>query len=228
MSKLSELKEKLRSPLPWHFAGVGVLLILALVLGVRFTLDWIETSGSKSDELASRQTQLKMLEVQTVPLRGIDKRVDESRKQIKEFYDKRIPTNYSTITSQLGLLAVKHGVRLTRAQYSPAKPGQDLTEVKLDATISGEYTSIMQFVNALERDEDFFVIRSMNLTGQQGGLVNLRLQVSTWMRPADAVNVPASDDEDEDGASDEKKSPDNGGKKGNTVPATMGQQKGGE
>jgi hypothetical protein len=26
----------------------------------------------------------------------------------------------------------------------------------------------------------------MALTGQQGGLVNLRLRVSTWLRPADA------------------------------------------
>jgi hypothetical protein len=29
----------------------------------------------------------------------------------------------------------------------------------------------------------FFVIRGMQLTGQQGGLVNLRLRVSTWLRP---------------------------------------------
>jgi hypothetical protein len=45
----------------------------------------------------------------------------------------------------------------------------------------------MRFVNALERDKTFFVIRAMALTGQQGGLVNLRLRVSTWMRTADAA-----------------------------------------
>jgi hypothetical protein len=28
----------------------------------------------------------------------------------------------------------------------------------------------------------------MSLTGQQGGLVNLRLRVSTWLRPADVPN----------------------------------------
>jgi Tfp pilus assembly protein PilO len=218
MSRLSEVKEQLRSPLPWHFAGVGILLILVIVLGVRFTLDWIETSGSKSDELASRQTQLKLLEMQTAPLRGIDKRVDESRKQIAAFYEKRIPTTYSTIAAQIGQLAVMDGVRLTRMQYAPGKPGQELTEVKLDATISGEYTSIMKFINGLERDEDFFVIRSMNLTGQQAGTVNLRLQVSTWMRPADAANMPANDEDDQGTPSDEKK--------GNA--GTRATQKGGE
>jgi hypothetical protein len=57
----------------------------------------------------------------------------------------------------------------------------------MDAGISGDYPQIMRFVNALERDQTFFVIRAMSLTGQQGGLVNLRLRVSTWLRPADAA-----------------------------------------
>src|ERR1035438_8817445 len=106
MIKLSEVKEQLRSPLPWHIAGVAILAILALILGVRFSLDWIATSGSKSDELQNRQTQLRLLEIQTAPLRGIDKRVDESRAQMKNFYEKRIPTNYSTIATHLGDIAV--------------------------------------------------------------------------------------------------------------------------
>jgi hypothetical protein len=57
----------------------------------------------------------------------------------------------------------------------------------MDAGISGSYPEIMRFVNSLERDQNFFVIRTMALTGQQGGLVNLRLRVSTWLRPADAA-----------------------------------------
>jgi hypothetical protein len=55
----------------------------------------------------------------------------------------------------------------------------------MDSSISGSYPDIMRFVNSLERNEMFFVIRGMQLTSQQGGLVNLRLRVSTWMRPAD-------------------------------------------
>ena len=57
----------------------------------------------------------------------------------------------------------------------------------MDAGISGDYPSIMRFVNGLERDQTFFMIRAMSLTSQQGGLVNLRLRVSTWLRPADAA-----------------------------------------
>jgi type IV pilus assembly protein PilO len=70
-------------------------------------------------------------------------------------------------------------------QYTQGLPGADLTEISMDSSLSGNYPDIMRFVNSLERNEMFFVIRGMQLTGQQGGLVNLRLRVSTWMRPAD-------------------------------------------
>jgi hypothetical protein len=88
---------------------------------------------------------------------------------------------------RIGELEVKSGARLSRVQYTQGPQGVDLTEVSLDAGISGAYPDIMRFVNGLERDQMFFVVRGMQLTGQQGGLVNLRLRVSTWMRPADAA-----------------------------------------
>jgi hypothetical protein len=78
-------------------------------------------------------------------------------------------------------------VRLSRVQYTQCAPGPGLTEISLDASISGGYPAIMRFINSIERDPMFFIIRSMSLTGQQGGLVNLRLRVSTWLRPADAA-----------------------------------------
>jgi Tfp pilus assembly protein PilO len=111
--------------------------------------------------------------------------VGASREQIQAFYEKRIPSHYSTFAERVGDLQVKSGVRLSRVQYTQGPPGDDLTEVSLDAGISGSYPDIMRFVNSLERDPMFFVIRGMQLTGQQGGLVNLRLRVSTWMRAAD-------------------------------------------
>ncbi len=80
---------------------------------------------------------------------------------------------------------VASGVRLTRVQYTQGEPGPGLTEITMDASISGNYPAIMRFVNSMERDPMFFIIRAMALTGQQGGLVNLRMRVSTWLRPSD-------------------------------------------
>ena len=183
----SHWRERLASPLTWHFAVFAVMLLLVIGLAVRFGLDWAATNGRSTDALAGKQVELKALDLQTAPLRGLDKRVDETRSQMRSFYDKRIPRNYSSISARIGDLEVASGVRLTRVQYSQGKPGPDLTEILMEAGISGDYSQIMRFVNSLERDQTFFVIRSMALTGQQGGQVNLRLSVSTWLRRADAA-----------------------------------------
>jgi len=194
-------RERMSSPLTWHYIGLAVLGLIVLVLAIRLGLDWAATNASSNDALVSKQIELKTLELQTAPLRGLDQRVVESRKQIENFYAERIPANYSSIAAEVGNLAVKSGVQLSGIQYTQSATTGDLTELSLDARINGEYPQIMHFVNGLERDKTFFIIRSMAFTGHVG----LRLRVSTWMRPGDvpsgrpptppetpAGNVPAS------------------------------------
>jgi Tfp pilus assembly protein PilO len=203
MKKPSLWRERLASPLTWHYVGFGILLVLVIGLAVRLGLDWAATNGRSTDALAEKQMELKSKELQTAPLRGLDKRVELARAQRKDFFDKRIPPNYSSIAARVGELQVKSGVRMSRLQYTQNPPGSDLTEISLDAGISGSYPQIMRFINSLERDQTFFVIRTMALTGQQGGLVNLRLRVSTWLRPADAEasGLPPTPKEGSEGSS---------------------------
>jgi hypothetical protein len=181
-------RDRMASPLSWHYVGLAVLIALVIGLAIRLGLDWSATNGSAADALATKQVQLKALTLETAPLRGLDQRVAESRTQMQQFYAKRIPANYSQIASRIGDLEVKSGVRLSRVQYAQSAPTGDLTEISMDAGVSGAYPQIMRFVNGLERDQTFFVIRAMALTGQQGGMVNLRLRLSAWLRTADAVN----------------------------------------
>jgi hypothetical protein len=49
----------------------------------------------------------------------------------------------------------------------------------------------MRFINGIERDQDhvFFIIDRVALTGQQGGLVNLRMQLRTYIQGG-ATDLP--------------------------------------
>jgi Tfp pilus assembly protein PilO len=181
----SKWVERLTSPLTWHFVGFTILLLLAIGMCVRLGLDWAATNSRSADVLAGKQIELRAQEIQTAPLRGLDRRVEKTREEMLAFYKKRIPADYSLISSRIGELAVGSGVRLSRMQYTQGAPGIDLSEISIDAGISGDYPAIMRFVNRIERDQTFFIIRAMSLTSQQGGLVNLRLRVSTWLRPQD-------------------------------------------
>jgi type IV pilus assembly protein PilO len=187
MSRFSVIRERLFSPVGLHAVGFCVLAIATILLGIRVGLDWRATSSSNVDAMAGRQAELRTLELQTAPLRGLDKKVDKSRAQIDEFYANRIPPSYSAFLERLGQLKEKAPVQLTRASYTQAPGSGDLTEIRMDAGVSGDYTAIMRFINGLERSQTFFIIRAMALSGQQSGTVNLRLQVSTWLRPADAA-----------------------------------------
>jgi type IV pilus assembly protein PilO len=178
-------RERLASPLTWHWVGFAVMILFVSVLAIRLALDWSATGAGSNDALVNKQIELKTLEVQTAPLRGLEQRVKDSRVHIQDFYNRRIPANYSSISSDVGNLAVNSGVQLSRMQYTQGASAGDLTEISLDSSITGQYHQIMHFVNGLERDKTFFLIRSMAFTGQQGGLVSLRLRVSTWLRPAD-------------------------------------------
>lgn len=194
--------ERLSSPLTWHYVGSALLLAVTVALAIRLGLDWAAIDGRAADALTGRQIELKALDLQIVPLRGLDQRIAKSRAAMQTFFQKRIPPNYSSISNRVNELAVGSGVRLTRVQYTQGAPGIDLTEISMDAAVTGEYPAIMHFVNSLERDPVFFVIRTMNLTSQQGGQVSLRMRVSTWLRPADAEasGLPATPSADQTAA----------------------------
>ena len=181
------LRERLTSPLTWHIVGFAILLVAAIILAIRLGLDWTATDSHSTNILAGKQVQLKALELQTAPLRGIDQRVEDTRLQLAKFEQKRIPPNYSSIDERINELEVASGVRLTRVQYTQGKPISGLTEISVDINLSGDYPAIMRFVNNIERNPIFFLIRTMSFTGAQAGLVNLRMQLSTWLRPADAA-----------------------------------------
>jgi type IV pilus assembly protein PilO len=175
-----------------HIAVVALLAIANLVMLVQLGLAWHTLREDRPEQLELKRSDLRMAELQAKPLRNLPERVADSTKGATHFYDARVPGADSAILSELGALASKANVRMSRGQYSFAPVLHDVTEVRMDETVSGEYTDLMRFINSVERDKMFFVINGLTLTGQQGGLVNLRLKVTTYLHGADAQHLPAT------------------------------------
>ena len=147
-------------------------------------------NSQRPEVVQQEKLAYKALELQAAPLRGLPGKVELARTDAGKFYELRIPANYSSIAAELGTLAVKNEVRLTRVQYTQSPALEGLAEIRMDAALSGEYPGLMRFINGLERDKNFFLISGLTLTGQQGGVVNLRMRVITYLRAADAAAVP--------------------------------------
>ena len=185
------------SVLNLHFAGVALLLILNLVLGVRLFLAWSTLRSASAEQLQQQQTAYRALQIEMSPLRGFPQKVDLSRAQADEFYAARFPSAYSTVSATINDLATKNSVRLTNLAYTPTPAVAGLAQLRMDASLSGEYAPMMHFINGLERSKTFFLINGLTLTGQQGGLVNLRLRLNTYLHAAGLNGLPAPVQRDE-------------------------------
>jgi type IV pilus assembly protein PilO len=180
------------SQLNLHIAGVALLAILNIFLLVRLGFALNDLGSGRQERLSQAQAQLAQLRVQTAGLNGLPQKVDQSHKDADKFYGQRIPANYSSVLADLGELAAKNNVRLTRAGYTQTPAIEGVAELRIDASLGGEYSGVMRFINGLERDKTFFLITAITLTGQQGGLVNLRLRLDTYLHAADAKDLPPS------------------------------------
>jgi Tfp pilus assembly protein PilO len=168
-----------------HFAGVAALLIFVLYLAVHLFFIWQKLGTLDANALDSQRVTLHAAQIAAMPLRGLDTKLVDSKAEADKFYAKRLPYAYSQVAAELGALTNKQGVRLARVQYAQngMLSGDDaLTEVRMDASISGDYRPVVQFINAVERDRMFFLITNINLTGQQTGVVNLRIRLTTYLR----------------------------------------------
>ena len=175
-----------------HIAGVVVLAGVFLFVGGKAIVAVHDAGAAQSASFAQQQIRYAQLQAQMAHIQGLPQKVDQARDEGAQFYDKRIAPNYSTVAEELGAIEVKDQVRMSRASYTAAPAIEGLRELRIDANLSGDYAPLMHFINDLERDRNhvFSIIDGLTLTGQQGGLVNLRLRVSTWLQ-AGATDIPA-------------------------------------
>lgn len=170
----------------------GLLLLFDLVLATRLAVAWHD---GHSDETAQYNADLRtyaQLQSQAARLQALPAQLQGSRTAADVFFSSRIPPSESAVLTELGALTTHDRVRLSRASYPVASAIPGLIELRIDANVAGEYTPVMHFINDLERDRNhaFFIIRSVTLTGQQGGVVNLRLRMTTYLRE-DAAGAAA-------------------------------------
>ena len=80
------------------------------MLLTRLVLAWHTLRTDRPEEIAALQSNLKALQLENKPLRGLPAKVKLSSEQAKKFYGSRMPANYSSISAELDALAQKNNV----------------------------------------------------------------------------------------------------------------------
>ncbi len=185
LPRLSTRARQLLTAVNFHFAGVAALAVLDLYLLGHLLFAWQALSASGPESLRQQRTMLSAARIAGRPLEGIDAKLTNATAQADTFYANRLPYAYSQVLTELGALTTRANVRLGRVQYGylpELSGGYALTEIRMDATVSGDYRSVIGMINSLERDRMFFTITGITLTGQQTGQANLRLRLVTYLR----------------------------------------------
>lgn len=179
------------SALNLHYAGVALLGLVNLYLLVHMGFAWQRANSEDAEAQAQQRVELKTAEIAARPLQGLDVKLAAASGNADRFYRERLPVSYSEVLTELGVLSKRQGVRLAHVNYSQAPVAGEgasgqaagrLTEVRMDASLSGQYRALVLFLNGLERDRVFFVISGVTLTGQQTGTVSLRIRLATYLR----------------------------------------------
>lgn len=162
--------------------AVDLLLIIYLLL----------PGSSPSARLAQEESlreQAKTLTREVAPLNGIDKKLAQTRVDVKKFYEQKVPSQFSQISQNLEKLMQETGVTTAGIRYNqdrnPSNEKNELPDVQrinIETTVTGEYAKVARFINAMEQDKFVFIINQIALTSQESGVVSLQIKFETFLK----------------------------------------------
>jgi Tfp pilus assembly protein PilO len=165
------------------------LILADIALGV---YTWNLASGqSAQQELATLQRNAKLLKADIEYAQRTRRDIPAIQKQCDQYEHSMFPASsgYSSVTADLNALAAKSGVRLGASTFhsSEVKGHEQLKELNIDAGVTGSYSGVVHFLNALQRSANLYAVESLSARpeGQnQGpkGLLQVALHIKTYFR----------------------------------------------
>jgi len=163
--------------------ALAVMAGVDLLATVVYFSPLVGSAESRRQELNRLQMELATKTRQVAPLKDLPHKVDIARHQIVDFYKKRFPAQDSEIVDRFDKLAAANGVTIVQSQYKRKDEGPgNLRPVEITADLAGNYTSLAHFINALERDQMFFIIDGVTLGGEPQGPVKLGMKLEAYLK----------------------------------------------
>jgi Tfp pilus assembly protein PilO len=165
---------------------LAAFLIVDLGLGAYLLWPGASDHTKRAAEEQQLQQQLILKTRDVAPFLDIDRKLVDTRAQIKKFYNERIPAYWSQIASELHKLETANGVsEPVSIRYKAEDVGlPNLQQVEVETAIAGDYTNITRFINAVERDRLLFVIEGVSVSGQPAGTVQVQIRLQTFLKGA--------------------------------------------
>ncbi|HWW16995.1 MAG TPA: GspMb/PilO family protein [Candidatus Saccharimonadales bacterium] len=174
-----------------------IVSLLVLLIGADLALGiytWnLASTQSAQQELGIMMRNRDLLKKDIQRANEIRAHIPAIQKDCDAFEQSLFPetTGYSAVTAELSALAAKSNLRLdSRAFTSKNVKGHDLTELKIEAQVTGDYRGVVRFLNGLQRSDNFYAVDGLSArsaTATQGGAkgaLQVTVHLKTYFRAA--------------------------------------------
>lgn len=118
--------------------------------------------------------------------------IPKTQKDCDRFEQSLFPASsgYSAVRAELGSIARKSGSRLENIAFKQTDiANRGITEVAIDATVNGDYKSVIGFLNGLQRSPSLYPVDSLTLAKEtsnqsSANVIKVALHLKTYFRTA--------------------------------------------
>lgn len=173
--------------------GGGVaLLILGDVAMAVFSWELASAPRTPRQQFSAEMQQHDLLKADIKRALDIQAKIPAIQKDCDQFEQSLLSNSsgYSSVTFELGNTAKKAGIQLEDLSFKPTEiASRKMTEVAIDATISGDYKSVIQFLNGLQRSKNLYEVDSLALASETAsqapaGIIKVAVHLKTYFRVA--------------------------------------------
>jgi Tfp pilus assembly protein PilO len=179
-----------RNSSPWK---KYVTAVLCLLFAVDVALAFFVWQGGREGPEAKRR-QRDHLALQAKLLKADVERGEEIKASLPQvgtdcdgFYKSDFlpaSTGYSAILAELTEITRKAGLRTSGVTFQQKElKGHGVTEIAMKTTVEGDYPALIEFIHALERSKNFYLLDNLTLAsaGSTPG-IKLNLDLRTFFR----------------------------------------------
>jgi Tfp pilus assembly protein PilO len=152
-------------------AGLAVLLAADVAL-TYFNSKLSSPGNERQETLTSANRRLALVKADVERANKIRGTIPEILKKFDQFESTLLPGSkgYSVIAQELDEYARDTRLTVENVQLHPKDvSGRDLTELDMDASVSGDYNGIVNFLNRLQRSKNVYIVDSLAVDTEAAG-----------------------------------------------------------
>jgi Tfp pilus assembly protein PilO len=165
---------------------LGILAVVNIVLYVTMNLPRLHRQAVEERRLAAVTQGLSEVSRRVGTMKDLDQRFEGEQDKVKRFYGDILGTKDARmirIQREVRAIASTLGMDPETIAYQPElldKVG--LIRFSVNVPLSGDYRNLRQFINKIEKSENFLIVDSVTLGGSKdgGALLDLNIHMSTF------------------------------------------------